>query len=298
MVFLAACLWSTSGLFIKLVSWHPVVIAGLRSLTAFLFMLAVRLIFPPRGEEKNARGPLWAGAAVYALTMLSFVIANKLTASANVIMLQYSAPIWAALIGWGLIGERPRWEHWGALVLVMGGLALFFREGLAGGGLLGDCIALLSGVLFGAHSVILRMMKKGRPQDSMLLAHGLNFAFCIPFLFFYTPPVSASGLFPILFMGIFQVGCASFLFSAGIKRIPAIQAMLTAMIEPILNPLWVLLVTGERPSPSALLGGAVIIAAVAGSSLAGKRALPGGKRGECLEAPKAAPPEDGVEKAG
>jgi drug/metabolite transporter (DMT)-like permease len=224
--------------------------------------------------------------------MLSFVIANKLTASANAIMLQYSAPVWAALIGWRLIGERPRWEHWGALVLVMGGLALFFREGLSGGGLLGDCVALLSGVLFGAHSVVLRMMKKGRPQDSMLLSHGLNFALCIPFLFFYTPAVSASNLLPILFMGVFQLGCASLLFSAGIKRIPAVQAMLTAMIEPILNPLWVLLVTGEKPSPPALLGGGVIIAAVAASSLIGRRR-------EYREGPeKAAPEDEAVEKAG
>jgi drug/metabolite transporter (DMT)-like permease len=293
MVFMAACLWSTSGLFIKLVPWHPVVIAGLRSLIAFLFMLAVRLIFPPRRGERSARGPLWAGAAAYALTMMSFVIANKLTASANAIMLQYSAPVWAALIGWGLIGERPRWDHWGALVLVMGGLALFFREGLAGGGFVGDCVALLSGVLFGTHSVVLRMLKKGRPQDSMLLSHGLNFAFCIPFLFFYTPALSAPSLLPILFMGIFQVGCASLLFSAGIKRIPAVQAMLTAMIEPILNPLWVLLVTGEKPSARALLGGGVIIAAVAGSSLVSKRR-------EYLESrEEAAVPEDeAVEKAG
>jgi drug/metabolite transporter (DMT)-like permease len=271
MVFLAACLWSTSGLFIKLISWHPVIIAGLRSLVAFFFMLGTRLLFPPRGGEKNRGGPLWAGAAAYALTMLAFVIANKLTASANAIMMQYSAPVWAALIGWALIGERPRWEHWGALVLVMGGLALFFREGLRGGSLVGDFVALLSGVFFGAHSVILRMMKKGRPQDSMLLSHGLNFAFCVPFLFFYPPVISASGILPLLFMGIFQVGCASLLFSSGIKRIPAVEAMLTAMIEPVLNPLWVLLVTGERPSPAALLGGAVIIAAVAGSSFIGKR---------------------------
>jgi drug/metabolite transporter (DMT)-like permease len=229
---------------------------------------------------------------MYALTMLAFVIANKLTASANAIMMQYSAPVWAALIGWALIGERPRWEHWGALVLVMGGLALFFREGLRGGSLLGDFVALLSGVFFGAHSVILRMMKKGRPQDSMLLSHGLNFAFCIPFLFFYPPAVSASGLLAILFMGIFQVGCASLLFSAGIKRIPAVEAMLTAMIEPILNPLWVLFVTGERPSATALLGGAVIIAAVAGSSLVGKRR-------EFQEGAGAGFPGDGItEKAG
>jgi drug/metabolite transporter (DMT)-like permease len=75
----------------------------------------------------------------------------------------------------------------------------------------------------------------------------------------------------VLFMGTIQIGAASQLFSYGIKRITAVQAMLTAMIEPVLNPVWVLLVTGEKPSVSALIGGGIIIAAVVGSSLAGRR---------------------------
>jgi drug/metabolite transporter (DMT)-like permease len=267
---LCAFLWSTSGLFIKLVSWHPVVIAGSRSLLAAFFMLAVRCIFPPKFAVKSRKGPLWAGAIVYALTMQSFVIANKLTTSANAIMLQYSAPVWAGLLGWVLIREKPHWEHWGALVCVIGGLALFFKDSLAGGAFTGDSVALLSGVFFGAHSVFLRMQKDGNPSDSMLLAHVLSFTISIPFLFLYSPAFEAPVLAALLYMGIIQVGCASLLFSFGIKRVSAVQAMLTAMIEPVLNPLWVLFVTGEKPSFSALIGGGIIIAAVAASSVIGK----------------------------
>jgi drug/metabolite transporter (DMT)-like permease len=266
-IVLCAFLWSTSGLFIKLVNWHPVVIAGSRSFMAALFMLAVRFIFPPKVAVKNRKGPLWAGAIAYALTMQSFVIANKLTTSANAIMLQYSAPVWAGLLGWILIKEKPHWEHWGALVCVFGGLALFFKDGLAGGAFLGDAVALLSGVFFGAHSVLLRMQKDGNPSDSMLLAHGLNFTLSLPFLFFYFPVFEAPALGAVLYMGIIQIGCASLLFSYGIKRVGAVQAMLTAMVEPVLNPLWVLVVTGEKPSVSAIMGGGIIITAVAASSL-------------------------------
>jgi len=266
-VFLCAALWSTSGLFIKLIDWHPVVITGTRSLLAALFMLGVRAFLSSPKKQNSPKGPLWAGAFTYSFTMLTFVIANKLTASANVIVLQYSAPVWAALLGWLLIREKPRWEHWAALVCIFAGFILFFRDGLSTGAFLGDGIAILSGVLFGANSVFLRMQKDGSPMDSMLLSHVISFVISIPFIILYPPTLSTSSVLPIVFMGIVQIGCASVLFSYGIKRISAVQAMLTAVVEPLLNPVWVLVVTGEKPSSSALIGGGIILSAVLISNL-------------------------------
>jgi drug/metabolite transporter (DMT)-like permease len=275
-VLLCAFFWSTSGLFIKLVDWHPVLIAGVRSFVAALFImvagLAGGIILKRRGKERRFGAgskpvPLVAGGLAYAATMIFFVIANKLTASANAILLQYSAPVWAALLGWILIGERPGWEHWGALVLVITGLFIFFHEGLGGGTLPGDGIALLSGLTFGANSVFMRMQKEGKPSDSMLLAHIITAAFCIPFFFFYPPEFTPSNTAAVIFMGTIQTGLASLLFAFGIKRIPAVNAMLAAVLEPVLNPLWVLAVTGERPGLRALPGGALIVGAVFVSSV-------------------------------
>jgi drug/metabolite transporter (DMT)-like permease len=270
-IFLCAVLWSTSGLFIKLLDWHPVIIAGGRSFIAALFLLAMRLILPRRKGVKNNPLLTLAGGLGYGLTMILFVIANKLTASANAILLQYSAPVWAALLGWALAGEKPRGEHWGALIMVLAGLLLFFREGMSGGSLTGDLIALLSGITFGANSVFMRMQKDGDPADAMLLAHIITAAFGVSFIPQYPPVLTGNSIMAILFMGLFQIGLASFLFAYGIRRISAIQAMLTATIEPILNPVWVLLITGERPSLSAVLGGGIIVAAVIISSVIGKR---------------------------
>jgi drug/metabolite transporter (DMT)-like permease len=269
-VLLCALFWSTSGLFIKLIDWHPIVIAGLRSFVAALFMVTIRFLFPRRGKGKNKPFPLAAGGMAYALTMICFVIANKLTASANAILLEYSAPVWAALLGWFLIKERPHWEHWLALGLVMGGLFLFFKDGLAGGSLLGDGIAVFAGISFGANSVFMRMQKEGNPSDTMLCAHIITTLICLPFFFIFPPVFTVQNICSILFMGIIQIGCASLLFAYGIKRVPAVQAMLTAMAEPILNPVWVLLITGEKPALSALIGGSVIVTAVLISTLAGK----------------------------
>jgi drug/metabolite transporter (DMT)-like permease len=271
-VVLCAVLWSTSGLFIKLLDWHPVVIAGARSLVAAVFIVAVKGMFPARGKHWRDVfnfNMLFAGVC-YAATMLLFVIANKLTTSANVILIQYSAPVWACLLAWLLLGEKPFWEHWTALALVFGGMLLFFREGLTAGSILGDGLALVSGIFFGANSVFMRAQKEGNPADSMLVAHILTALFSVPFFFIFPPLVKPSGAAVVLFMGIIQIGCASLLFSYGIKRISAVQAMLTASIEPVLNPVWVLLVTGEKPSVSAIAGGAIILFAIVFSSIIGK----------------------------
>ncbi|MDR1430137.1 MAG: DMT family transporter [Spirochaetaceae bacterium] len=272
-VFLCAVLWSTSGLFIKLLDWHPILIAGSRSLVAGCFMLVLARRRKSPGGRKPHPFVFWAGGVSYAATMILFVIANKLTASANAILLQYSAPVWAAVFGWGLAKERPRAEHWAALVIVMAALVLFFKDGLSGGALLGDLLAVLSGILFGINSVFMRMNKDGEPADIMMASHFLTAAFALPFCFLYTPVLTLSSTAAVFFMGIFQIGLSSVLFGYGVKHISAVQAMLTAMIEPVLNPVWVLLVTGEKPSVSALAGGCLIIGAVAASSAVSARRI-------------------------
>jgi drug/metabolite transporter (DMT)-like permease len=272
-VLLCAIFWSTSGLFIKLIDWHPVVIAGMRSLIAALFMVFRRIayrrrkVFRQKLNIKNVQ--FWGGGIAYSSTMLLFCTANKLTTSANAILLQYSAPIWAALLGWMLAKEKPSGKNWVSLAMVMSGLVLFFKDGYdqAGSSFAGNAIALASGICFGVNSVFMRFQKDGDPADSMILAHILTAAASVPFFFAAPPAFNPGNIAAILFMGIVQIGMASLLFAYGIKRIPAVKAMLTAVAEPVLNPVWVLLVTGERPALSALLGGVIIIAAVLVSSL-------------------------------
>jgi len=265
-ILLCAILWSTSGLFIKLVDWHPMVISGSRSILAAVFLCILRHFQPGQKMTLNKVPALALCGLCYAATMIFFVIANKLTASANAILLQYAAPVWAALLGWFFLREKPHWENWCALVLVSAGMFMVFSGGLAAGSMLGDILALVSGIAFGANSVVMRARRDDNPADIMLFAHIVCVIFSAPFFFLHPPSMTAHNLLSIAFMGIVQIGAASALFAYGIKRIPAVQAMLTATIEPVLNPVWVLLVTGERPAVSVLAGGAVILAAVAFSS--------------------------------
>ncbi|MDR2510765.1 MAG: DMT family transporter [Spirochaetaceae bacterium] len=280
-----ASLWSTSGLFIKIIDWHPVLIAGARSSIAVLFMAGFRLIIKrerPRAFAasfaKAARTlPFWLSGAAYSATMLLFVAANKHTTSANAILLQYSAPVWTAFLGWIIIKEKPRAEHWGGMLCVIAGLVIFFRHALGEGGLFGDILAVLSGVAFGANSVFLRMQKDGNPSCGMFLANSFTALAAIPFLPLL-PDIAALGTAPVLaviYMGLLQIGLASLLFAYGLTQTPAIAAMLIVAVEPILNPLWVFIATGERPSHDAFIGGGVIVAAVIAVNLISARRVRG-----------------------
>jgi drug/metabolite transporter (DMT)-like permease len=265
-VALCALLWSTSGLFIKLVPWNPLAIAGVRSLFGGLVMLA----WLRRPHLTWSRTQI-AAALFYAATMISFVVANKLTTSANAILLQYGAPVYAALLAAPLLRERTHWYDWLTIAATLGGMVLFFLDELSAGGLAGNLVAVASGVLFAFAMVLLRRQKDGSPLESIMLSQFLTFAVSIPFLFSGMPGTgagsAASGRPALLawlalaYLGVFQMGLSSILLAYGVRHVTAVQSFLISMIEPIFNPVWVFLLLGEAPTGRALAGGVVILAA-------------------------------------
>jgi len=262
---MAACavLWSTSGLFIKLVDWQPFAIACARSAVAVIFLLAV--VRKPHFSFSKVQ---IFSALAYALTMTLFVVANKLTTSANAILLQYGAPVYVAFLGSWLLKEKPNIEHWLALVAVIGGMGLFFMDSLGGGNTLGNIVAAFTGITFAFNMVLMRMQKDASPISSLLLGHIFTFVIAgSASLFFPAPVVTAGSVLAILALGILQIGLATVLFAYGIKRITALESILTTGIEPLLNPVWVFLVTGEEPGVKAMTGGIIILGAVLTSSI-------------------------------
>lgn len=256
-VALTACalLWSTGGLLIKIVDWNPFALAGARSLIGGLIILAV--LRRPRFTWSFAQV---AGAVCYAGCMVLFVVANKLTTAANAILLQYTAPIYAAVFGWILLREKATLLDWATIVVVLSGMVLLFMDRLGGGGMTGNLIAIASGIFFAGAMIALRRQKDGSPLESLLLSHAITFVVSIPFLWGPAPGLRSIGGLALL--GIFQIGIPSFLLTYGVKRVTALQTLLTAVLEPIFNPIWVFLVLGETPGPRALAGGVVILAAV------------------------------------
>jgi drug/metabolite transporter (DMT)-like permease len=253
---LAALFWSLGGLLIKATDWPPLAVAGGRGLIAAAFLALVTR------ELRFHFGlvPLTAAVAYAACTVL-FVAATKLTTAANAILLQYSAPIWIALLGTWFLGERASPADWLTIAVVLAGMALFFAEELAWAGLVGNLVAVLSGVCFAVMIVALRGQKDGSPVESIILGNLLAGIVGLPSMAAAGMP-SSRGLAAIALLGVVQLGCSYWLYARAIRRVPALEAVIITAIEPILNPVWVFLVQGERPSRWAILGGLLIVSAV------------------------------------
>lgn len=253
--------WSLGGLFIKVLDWNPWAIAGGRSLIAAVLLLLVfrklRFSFSPAQI---------AGALSYGVCMILFVFANKLTTAANAILLQYTGPIFTAFLGVWILKESVRWYHWGALMLTGVGLWLLVSPG-GGGHWVGDLLALASGLAFSLTFIFGRKEKSGA-AGSLILAHGFTALVGISLSFTMTAPsFKAESLGALFVLGLVQLGLASVLFNYGLKRVSALTANLTSVVEPVLNPLWVFLILGERPGSLALLGGSLILLGVTGASV-------------------------------
>lgn len=257
----ASVLWSTGGILIKLVDWNPVAISGTRSLIAGFLILAYM-----RRPHFKWSWSLVLGSLTYASTVILFVVANKLTTAANTILLQYTAPIWVALLAGWILKEKIKWFDWVSIAVTLFGMTLFFREGISGGNFLGNIVAVLSGVGLAGVVIFLRLKKDGDPVETVLLGNFVTFFIALPFILSSGIP-SIRSIIGIVLLGIFQLGCAYLLYALAIKHISAIEAILIPVIEPLLNPLWVFLFIGEKPGTWTLIGGAVVIASVTGRSL-------------------------------
>lgn len=253
-----AFLWSIAGLFIKVIDWNPIAIAGMRSLIASLVIFVYL-----RRPRIHFSFPQIAAAIANAATMFLFVSANKTTTAANAILLQYVAPVLTAFMGAILLKERPYVEHFAAFPFVAVGMVVMFFDELSGGKVFGNILAIMSAVTFSFYFVFMRMQKDGSPLESILLSHWLTAGICMALSFFLpVPQVTAKSLMAIVVLGIVQLGFSAILFSIAIKRVSAVSANLIAIIEPVFNPLWVFLAIREAPGVHTLIGGGVIVLAV------------------------------------
>lgn len=252
----AALCWSLGGLLIKAIAWPPLAIAGGRGLIAALFITAIS-----RDLKFHFSRPQVLGALGYAACTVTFCAATKLTTAANAILLQYTAPVWIALFGAMLLGERATRADWITIIAVLGGMVLFFSENLEVSGLYGNILGATSGLCFAGMTLALRYQKEGSPIESIILGNLLAFLIGLPWII-AAPNLPTSGWGALGLLGSLQLGVSYLLYAQAIRHVTALEAVLIPVIEPLLNPLWVLLALGERPRPQALLGGAVVLGAI------------------------------------
>lgn len=253
----AALCWSLGGVLIKSIDWPPLAIAGGRSAIAIPLMLLCT------GWPRFTFSPAQVGGAIgYALTVALFVIATRMTTAANAIFLQYTAPIYVALIGRWYLGEKALPIDWLVIFVALIGIALFFFDRLTTAGFWGNIVALGSGVSFAAVALCLRKEKDGSPVAAIILGNILVALAGLPFMFGHS--LGANGVWRLLLLGTVQLGLPYVLYATAIKSVTALEATLIPLLEPVLNPLWVMLALGERPGTWAIVGATLVLAAVLG----------------------------------
>lgn len=252
-----AILWSFGGLLIKLISWNAMTINGMRAIFAAAILMAYM-----RKPRITFSLPVILGGVCMAATTILFVFANKLTTSANAIVLQYTAPIFLIILTPLVLKTRLKALDIAAVLATFAGIALFFLDQLKGSALLGNLLAVASGLTF-AGLFLSNKLPGARPAEALLLGHLINIAAGLPFIF-TSITFEPTAWLAIVLLGVFQLGLAYVLFSIGVKTTPPITASLIAALEPLLNPIWVFLLGGshEKPGVWALAGGAIVLVAV------------------------------------
>ena len=258
-VVMAAILWSTGGLLIKWVDWNPIAIAGIRSGISSMVMLGFWWVLTKRFPKKPDKFVLLAAFNYVVLVML-FVSANKLTTSANAILLQFTAPAWAMLIGAWFFKETFHKKDVITVIVVFAGMILFFIGDIDGGGLIGNILAVLSGISMALLIITLKKVKNHKPLE--VVFWGNFFTFFVGLPFYFSLSFTGTNLVGIILLGVFQLGLSYIFFTKGIQNVSVLEGILIPVIEPLLNPLWVFMGTGEKPSQFALVGGVVVLAAV------------------------------------
>jgi drug/metabolite transporter (DMT)-like permease len=141
------------------------------------------------------------------------------------------------------------------------GVAIIFLGSAGEPDMAGVLLALLSGALFAAYMLNLRRTQAVSP----VYLTWINNAVCALLLLFVVKSqlgLTSAQLGIVAVMGAVQLGLPYFLFSKGLQTVPLQEASLIALIEPVLNPLWVALTVGEIPSLATLAGGGLIVAAL------------------------------------
>ena len=260
----SALLWSSGGLFIKVIELDAFQISFYRSGIAALTILIICLY-----KKINLRFEFDIISVLcslsYAFILILFVIATKLTTAANAIFLQFTAPIYLLVLEPIFLKTKFEKRNLIALVFCFAGMILFFFGKLDMSNIQGNLLAIGSGICFALFSLFLKWKKKIHKTESTIIyiitGNILVCLFCLPVIYDKLQ-IEINQAVILLFMGVFQIGISYIIFNEGIKYISATESMIIAMLEAILNPIWVYIGVSEVPSVYSIAGSVIILGAI------------------------------------
>lgn len=256
---LCAVMWSIAGLFIKHIPWNSFVLAGGRSLFAGL---CVFLYIKAKKYRVHWSRRTVGGGILLALTLISFVAANKLTTAANAIVLQFTAS--AFLIIYSVVFYRMSVKKADLITVLftLFGISLFFLDRLTAGNLFGNFVGIFAGASLGGMYLVIGTSDTEERFCAILYAHILCVLVGGVAALFAPPELSLPALVNVTVLGVVQLGIPYVLYGLASGRCSPLACSLIAVAEPMLNPLWVYLVDGEKPGAFALAGCVVVVGTV------------------------------------
>jgi drug/metabolite transporter (DMT)-like permease len=253
----AALIWSTAGVLVKLIHQDAFTILFYRSLYAGLVFL---LVFRKEALHIDRRALLIS--AFYAPLLICFVTSTKLTTAANAIFLQYIAPAIVLIIEPRLLGTRLKKYNAWTVVACLAGMSFFlFDQKGNSHHWLGDGLALMSGFFSAGLVLSLRFSNRQEQTSGILLGNIWVVLITLPW-FLSSPGATTQEHIMLAYLGFIQIGVGFLLFTYGQRRIPALEGSLISILEPILNPIWVMIWYHEVPTVWSIIGGTVILLAL------------------------------------
>jgi drug/metabolite transporter (DMT)-like permease len=283
LVLLATLGWSLAGVFVRILppldGWQINTWRGY-SMSVFL-LLYIAAVYPRQPSRAFSDAPLTgliACAAFFAIGSTLYVTSLTLTSTANVSCIVSTSPLFAAVLGRFLIGERTSAASWAAAMLALGGVAIIVNNDLEAGHWLGSLTSVLVAASFAGQTVMLRRFRAFDMVPAICIGGFAVFLFAGFFGDgFAVPPVA---VLLLCLMGPLQLGIPLILYARSARHVPAVTLSLVALLDAILSPAWSWLGAGEIPSASAMIGGAIIIGAVLLSIAAGRRSVRPDRRPE------------------
>ena len=270
LIILTALLWGLAGVCVKSVTWSTMSIIATRNLISLVLLGGFR--YAQRKSLKLSFNRINVfGSLMMSITGILYIGAIKLTTAGTAIVLQYIAPILVFLYTVIFKHKKPRLIEVLLTAAVFAGCVLSFADSIDLTALLGNLLAILSGFSYAAQ-IILMNHPDGDSEDASIISNGMSFLVCLPFMFFDSGlSFDAKNLFWIAVIGILQYGLANLLFAKGIQKTDAVEASLLLTIEPIFNPIPVMIFCGETMGFKSVIGFVIVIMSVTAYSVLSKK---------------------------
>lgn len=281
LVLFAGICWSTMGLCIRLMQeaevWQILFYRSLALAPFLLIVMAVRSGGKPIGMIRSAGLSSVVGGLALVVAFSAGIGSIRATSVANAMFLFAAAPFFAAVLGWLVLKESVRTATWAAMAAALIGIVIMVRGGIVIGDWLGSALALLAGFGFAVFTIALRVGKAQDMMPAIFLAGVFSVIVAGTVCWFadLSLAVPGSDIAIALGMGVFQLGAGLTIFTVGSKVVPAAELALLAMTEVLFGPVWVWLFLGETATLSTLLGGSILMLALAGNAVSGLRRKPG-----------------------